>query len=136
MFSNVLLPTGGSVTRVEADRRYCAGVSGDALRFRVNGPPGSEYLYLLWTAKPDLQPADGSYASAQALVADMQRLAGTGTADWSMAKVTYDIVPAAGPAPLPPPAATGAATAPSLEAAQIGHRAKVWYWPWAPTWTS
>jgi hypothetical protein len=93
----------GPAASVDADRRYCAGTSGDPFRFRVDGPAGTEDLYLLWTARPDLQPPAASYADAQSFVADMQRLAAANPNDWASTKVTYDIVPAAGPAPLPLP---------------------------------
>lgn len=125
IFPNAFQAT-GAAARVEANRRNCAGVSGDPFRFRVDGPPGTEDLYLLWTARPDLQPAGSAYRNAEALVADMQRLGAANNADWAAAKVTYDIVPAAGPASpaLPPQQVTGsmappAQTAPAARPARV-----------------
>lgn len=107
--------TSVAATRVDANRRNCAGVSGDPFRFRVDGPPGTEDLYLLWTARPDLQPSGSAYRDADALVSDMQRLGGANAADWATAKVTYDVVPATGPVPpaLPPQEVTGSAAPPA-----------------------
>ncbi|MBV8914649.1 MAG: caspase family protein [Acetobacteraceae bacterium] len=93
----------GAAAAVEANRHYCAGVSGDPFRFRVDGPPGTEDLYLLWTARPDLQPGGTDYADAGALVGDMRRLGAASPNDWAASKLTYDIVPPAGPVPPPPP---------------------------------
>ena len=63
----------------------------------MDGPAGSEDLYLLWTARPDLQPGGAAYADAGALVGDMQLLGSASPNDWAASKLTYDIVPATGP---------------------------------------
>lgn len=114
VFPNQFSKVGGAA-QVEADKRYCAGTSGDPFRFRVDGPAGTEDLYLLWTARTDLQPTGTTYADANALVQDMQRLGGASAADWSAAKVTYDIIPAAGnpPVTVPPAEVTGSVTPPA-----------------------
>ena len=110
----------GATAQIQAEKQYCAGTSGDPFRFRVDGPAGTEDLYLLWTARPDLQPTGTSYADASALVQDMQRLGGANTSDWATAKVTYDIIPAAGnpPVTVPPANVFGALTPPAPPAQQ------------------
>jgi hypothetical protein len=116
----------GTAASVEAGRRYCAGVSGDPFRFRVDGPAGTEDLYLLWTARTDLQPGGADYADAAALVGDMRKLGGADANDWAASKLTYDIVPATGPVapPLPPQEVSGN---PSEPAGPPGvARPKVW----------
>lgn len=100
----------GPAAQIEGGKRYCAGTSNDPFRFRVEGPPGSEDLYLLWTTRPDLQPNGTDYADAAALVADMQRVGNNNTSQWGSAKITYDIVPAAGPPPVEPPVPPGPRT--------------------------
>jgi hypothetical protein len=126
IFPNSFLP-GTGASHVDAGRRYCAGVSGDPFRFRVDGPPGTEDLYLLWTARPDLQPQAVSYADAAALVTGMQKLGGANTGDWATSKLTYDIVPATGPVPppLPPQQVNGATTPAAPVAAPTAPRPKV-----------
>ncbi len=108
-FANV-----GPSAMIQANQRYCAGASGDAFRFRVDGPAGTEDVYLLWTTRAELQPSGRNYADAPALVADLQRLGGAGSTEWDTKKVTYDIVPAAGAVapPLPPQQVTGNVSAP------------------------
>jgi hypothetical protein len=108
----------GPAAQIEANKRYCAGTAGDPFRFRVDGPAGTEDLYLLWTTRTDLQPSGTNYADANALVQDMQRLGGANAADWGTAKITYDIIPAAGnpPVTVPPPAVTGSITPPPAPA--------------------
>ena len=99
IFPNAFLAGGAATYKVDGGRRYCAGVGGDPFRFRVDGPPGIEDLYLLWTARPDLQPAGQSFATPQALIAGIQQLGRASTAEWATTKITYDIVPASGAAP-------------------------------------
>ena len=113
IYPNSFSPDAGA-SRIDANHRYCAGVAGDPFRFRVDGPPGTEDLYLFWTTRPALQPADASYQSAAALVAGMQKVAGASSTEWASAKLTYDIVPATGPTPpvLPPQQVTGDTTPP------------------------
>ena len=103
----------GPAAQVEGGRQYCAGTSGDPFRFRVDGPTGTEDLYLLWTTRTDLQPAGTNYADANGLVADLQRLGGANSTEWGTSKVTYDIVPSGGAvAPVvPQPQVTGNVTA-------------------------
>src|SRR3954452_23500969 len=116
----------GTAASVEGDRRYCAGVSGDPFRFRVDGPAGTEDLYLLWTARPDLQPRGADYASAEALVSDMRQLGAASPNDWASSKVTYDIVPPGGsqPPPLPDQQVSGDPT--DDNAAPGEARPKIW----------
>jgi hypothetical protein len=98
------LQTAGSTSQIEAERRVCAGVTGDPFRFRVDGPPGTEDLYLLWTSRADLQPSRSDYADADALVGAMRQLGNASNADWAASKLTYDIVPSTGPVlPVLPP---------------------------------
>lgn len=116
----------GAAAAVEGGRRYCAGVSGDAFRFRVDGPPGTEDLYLLWTTRPELQPGAADYANAEALVGDMRRVGAANPNDWGASKVTYDIVPASGPVE-PEVPAQPASGSPAEDGAQPGAAApKVW----------
>ncbi|HYZ63521.1 MAG TPA: caspase family protein [Acetobacteraceae bacterium] len=116
----------GAAAQVEAARRYCAGSSGDPFRFRVDGPAGTEDLYLLWTTRPELQPAGSDYADAAALVGDMRRLAGANANDWGSTKLTYDIIPATPPPP-PPLPDQGVSGSPSDGSSQPGTPApKVW----------
>lgn len=99
-----------AATRIEGARRTCVGTAQDPFRFRVDGPPGTEDLYLLWTARAELQPAGPGYADASALSAAVaSAVAGAERDEWANAKTTYDIVPALGavsPA-LPTPLAAG-----------------------------
>ena len=88
--------------RVEPTRAACVGAGGDSFRFRVDGPAGTEDLYLLWTARPELQPRGGSFDDAPAFAQNLQRLGQAGKNEWAVAKTTYDILPSAGPAPQPP----------------------------------
>jgi hypothetical protein len=97
----------GPAAKIDGAKHYCAGTNDDPFRFRVDGPPGTEDLYLLWTTRPDLQPAGADYADAAALVADMQRVGGNNTSEWGSVKITYDIVPPDGPPPVVPPVPPG-----------------------------
>ena len=97
----------GPAAKIDASARYCAGTNNDPFRFRVDGPTGTEDVYLLWTTRPDLQPAGTDYPNADALVAGMQRVGQNNTNQWAAAKITYDIVPPAGPPPVVPPVPPG-----------------------------
>lgn len=90
--------------KVEPTRAACVGAGGDSFRFRVDGPAGTEDLYLLWTARPELQPRGASFDDAASFVAALRRVGESGKTEWAVAKTTYDIVPPAGatPPPLPP----------------------------------
>ena len=107
VYPNALQGSAASTMRVDGGRRACVGTDADPFRFRVDGPAGTEDLYLLWTARAELQPVRPGYATAGALAEDVTRvIGGAGAAEWANAKTTYDIVaasgPAAGPAPVMP----------------------------------
>ncbi len=97
--------------KVDGARRACVGTTSDPFRFRVDGPPGTEDLYLLWTARPDLQPGRPDFADSQALAAEITRkVDGAATHEWTAVKTTYDIVPSTGAAPPPLPPTNGPST--------------------------
>eukprot|EP01037_Dinobryon_pediforme_P005425 gene5425-5480_t len=106
---------GGQAMRIEGGRQVCAGAGGDSYRFRIDGPAGTEDLYLLWTATPSLQPNADGFASAEQFAGALINVSSARSQDWAVAKTTYDIVPAGGAAapslptaptvPLPPVAA-------------------------------
>jgi hypothetical protein len=116
---------GGQATRIEGSRIVCAGSSGDAFRFRIDGPAGTEDLYLLWTAQPGIQPPAERYDNADLFAEALKRVATARPQDWAVAKVTYDIVPSTGPvvpnipvAPAPPPP-TASAPLPAPSARRV-----------------
>jgi len=107
IFPNALQQAGSGL--VEGGRRQCAGAAGDAFRFQVEGPPGLEDLYLLWTTAAEIQPASGTYKDATLFAAELERLRGLVGDQWGTAKTSYDIVPREGAKPpaLPRPTAQG-----------------------------
>lgn len=109
IFPNALEPASAGAMQIAAGQRYCAGKQGDAFRFRVDPPAGTDTLYAVWTVSPDLQPRPASYASAAAYAADLERLRGVGRERWATAKTSFEIVDPARPAgpALPPPASQG-----------------------------
>jgi hypothetical protein len=114
---------GGQAMRIDGGRTICAGSGGDAFRFRIDGPAGTEDLYLLWTATPELQLNAEGFASADQFSSALTVVSAARSQDWAVAKTTYDIVSAAGPAtpslptaptvPLPPVPAPAPAFAPA-----------------------
>lgn len=115
IFPNAHTPAGPGTMQAKGGQRRCAGENGDAYRFRVDGPPGLEDLYLLWTSRPELQPATASYSSAETFTNELRRLGAAGGDQWGVAKTSYDIVPVTGSVPpqLPEPSASGQVTAPA-----------------------
>ena len=103
-YSTVSGVGGADVMHIEGAHSVCAGSTGDPFRYRVDGPPGMEDLYMLWTARADLQPAAAAYPDLPSLANEMHRLGGASPDDWAAGKISYDIVPAGGPVPpqLPP----------------------------------
>jgi hypothetical protein len=90
---------GGPSMRVDGGKSVCAGTGGDAFRFRIDGPAGTEDLYLLWTVQPELQPQADGFTSADQFAAALKGVATARAQDWAVAKTTYDIVPAGGALP-------------------------------------
>lgn len=104
---------GGQAMRVEGDKTICAGSGSDVFRYRIDGPAGTEDLYLLWTAQPELQPNAEGFSSADQFAVALKGVATARAQDWAVAKTTYDIVPESGPV------APSIPTAPNMAFSQV-----------------
>lgn len=81
----------GGDARVRAGIGYGAGGPNDAFAFRVDGPPGMEDVYLVWTRTAEAQPKPFTYGDAGALSKDLAVVERLAPADWATAKVTFEI---------------------------------------------
>lgn len=98
----------GGDPRVRGGVGYGAGGPNDAFAFRVDGPPGMEDVYLVWTRTAEAQPKQFNYGDAGALSKDLAVVERLAPADWATAKVTFEITTDGRPQTtrLSPPAAT------------------------------
>lgn len=98
--------------QVTGGQRYCAGKGGDPFRFRVDGPPGRDELYITWTATPDRQPQATAFPSAAAMASAFEAMRQQTPTGWATYKTAYEVVGPGGSAPPPVPPVNNSSTLP------------------------
>lgn len=98
--------------QVTGGQRYCAGKSGDPFRFRVDGPPGRDELYIAWTATPDRQPQTTGFPNPAAMASAFEAMRQQTPAGWATYKTAYEVVGPGGAAPPPVPPVNNSSTLP------------------------
>ena len=76
---------------VKAGQRQCVGNARQDFRFRVDGPPGMEDVYLVWSRAPENQPRHIRFSDARGLNQALKDLSVEPRARWATAKVTFEI---------------------------------------------